>query len=315
MGEILVIKLSALGDLVQADGALRDIREYHRGDRVTVMTTPAYHRYFERCPWVDDILIDPRAPRYHIAEMGKLRSRLQEKSYDRVYDLQQVGRTRFYYRYLFPDVWWMGDARGCSCYLKRADTSCAVDHFKRHLDHARVPANHTLRSDVSWMADDVDQILAAHGVEPGYALLIPGASATHRDKCWSGFTELAQTLQARGVHPVTVPGPGEIEQYRAVPGTTLLAGDGCLDYFALAGVAQKARFVVGNDTGPTHIAAHLGCRGLALYGSHTSARSTGIQHTGFRWLEVADLSTLSIATVWQVVESELMPEAGRTPLL
>lgn len=306
MAEILIIKLSALGDLVQADGAIRDIHEHHRGDSITVMTTPAYRRYFERCPWVDDVFIDPRVSRYHLPQMLKLRKRLHQKRFDRVYDLQQVGRTRFYYRFLFPPVWWLGDAQGCSCYLKRPDDSCAADHFKRHLDCARIPAKYTLNSDVTWMADDIDEIREANHLKPGYVLLIPGASALHQDKCWPSFKELAEKLIQLGLQPVTVPGPGEIEQYRAVPGTTLLTADGCLDYFALAGVARKAAYVIGNDTGPTHIAGHLGCRGLALYGAHTSPQSTGIQHTNFTWLETDDLSRLPFEKVWRVVETELL---------
>lgn len=301
--EILIIKLSALGDLVQADGAVRDIREHHPDDSITVMTTPAYRRYFEHCPWIDNVFIDPRASRYHLAQMYNLRKRLHRKRFDRVYDLQQVGRTRFYHRFLFPRVWWLGDAQGCSCYLERPANSCAADHFKRHLDLAGIPTIHTLNGDVSWMAGQVDEVLKAHNLRPGYVMLIPGASASHRHKCWPYFTELAEKLIEQGLHPVTVPGPGEVEAYRSVPGTTLLTADGCLDYFALAGVAKKAVFVVGNDTGPTHIAAHLGGRGLALYGAHTSPHSTGIQHTDFSWLESEDLSKLSFEKVWRAVEA------------
>ena len=304
--QILIIKLSALGDLVQADGAIRDIREHHRNDTVTVMTTPAYRRYFERCPWVDEVFIDPRASRYNLLQMRDLRKRLHRQRFVRVYDLQQVGRTRFYRRFLFPRVWWLGDASGCSCYLKRPHNSCAADHFSRHLALAGIPTTHTLACDVSWMADNVDEILGRNGVSPGYVLLIPGASASHQGKCWPSFNDLAEKLIGQGLQPVTVPGPGEIEQYRSVPGTTLMTADSCLDYFALAGVARKAAFVIGNDTGPTHIAAHLGCRGLALYGGHTSPQSTGIQHTGFRWMEADDLSNLSFVKVWQAVESGLL---------
>jgi len=85
----------------------------------------------------------------------------------------------------------------------------------------------------------------------------------------------------------------------------LVSNDGYLDYFALAGVARRAAFVVGNDTGPTHIAAHLGGRGLALYGGHTPPQTTGIQHTRFSWLEVADLADLPLERVWAEVASAI----------
>ena len=299
MADILIIKLSALGDLVQADGAIRDIRNFHPDDRLTVMTTPSYRIYMERCPWVDEVFIDPRAPRYHLAQILALRKRLQQRSFDRVYDLQQVGRTRFYHRYLFPPTWWLGDVEGCEVFLKRPGDRCAADHFHAHLRLAGIPATHTRRCDLSWMVDKADELLDQHGVEPGFVLLIPGASAAHGAKRWPRFEQLAQRLIEHDLQPVTVPGPAEMDQYHAIPGKTLVSKDGYLDYFALAGVAQQAAFVIGNDTGPTHIAAHLGCRGLALYGGHTPAQTTGIQHTRFTWLESEDLADLTLEVVWQ----------------
>ncbi len=305
MAEILIIKLSALGDLVQADGALRDIREHHPDDHLTVMTTPPYQRYMQRCPWVDELFIDPRASRFNLVQMLNLRSRLRQKRYARVYDLQQVGRTRFYQRYLFPQTWWLGDAPGCTVYLKRSDNICAADHFQAHLDKAGISARHCLAADVSWLADPVDHLLAEHGVKPGYVLLIPGASAAHHAKRWPGFEELARTLRKCGREPVMVPGPAEMDYCRTLPGTSLVSENGYLDYFTLAGVARQADYVVGNDTGPTHIAAHLGCRGLALYGAHTAPLTTGIQHSRLRWLESDNLADLSFDQVWSVIAGDL----------
>jgi ADP-heptose:LPS heptosyltransferase len=304
MAEILIIKLSALGDLVQADGAIRDIRNFHPDDHLIVMTTPPYRRYMERCPWVDEVLIDPRAPRYHLPMMLSLRSQLRRK-FDRVYDLQQVGRTRFYYRYLFPRTWWLGDAKGCEVFLQRPEDSCAADHFHNHLRLASIPAAHTRHSDVSWMADTVDELLVEHDIKPGFVLLIPGASAGHAGKRWPWFTQLAERLLEQHMQPVTVPGPADMEQCRVMPGKMLVSEDGYLDYFTLAGVAQQAAFVIGNDTGPTHIAAHLGCPGLALFGGHTAPQTTGIHYTGFAWLEAHDLVEITLETVWRKLIYEM----------
>ena len=310
MAAILVIKLSALGDLVQADGALRDIRENHPDDHLTVMTTPSYRRYMERCPWVDEVFVDPRASRFSLAQMLKLRKRLHNRKFDRVYDLQQVGRSRFYYRWLFPPTWWMGDVPGCAAYLKRDEERiCAADHFALHLGLAGLKVRYVLKGDVSWMADDVDQLLSAAGLAPGFVLLIPGASKSHDNKRWPHFRELALQLQEAGIAAVTVPGPDELELCQNLPGTMLVHADGCYDIFALAGFARKASYVIGNDTGPTHIAAHLGLPGIALYGDHTSPLTTGIQHTRFEVMERDNLMRLSFAEVWQRVEAAMAAQA------
>ncbi|MBT8354283.1 MAG: hypothetical protein KJO60_07155, partial [Desulfofustis sp.] len=168
-----------------------------------------------------------------------------------------------------------------------------------HLQLASIPPTHTRHSDVSWMADAVDDLLMEHGVEPGFVLLIPGASAGHAGKRWPCFAELAERLRDHNIQPVTVPGPVDLAQCLALPGKMLVSEDGYLDYFALAGVAQRAAFVIGNDTGPTHIAAHLGRPGLALFGGHTAPQTTGIQHTGFSWLEAHDLAEITLETVWR----------------
>lgn len=310
MAAILVIKLSALGDLVQADGALRDIREHHPEDHLTVMTTPPYREYMERCPWVDDVFVDPRASRFNVMQMVKLCRRLRCRNFHRVYDLQQVGRTRFYYKWLFPAGWWLGDVPGCSVYLKRdEDHVCAADHFAHHLRLAGLEVRHTGANDVSWMAEDVDHILAEAGLEAGYVMLIPGASRSHDQKRWPYFKDLSLRLQEVGKTVITVPGPDEIELCQDIPGTMLVPAEGYYDIFVLAGIAGHASLVIGNDTGPTHIAAHLGGLGVAMFGGHVPAMTTGIQHSRFVVIERSNLAVLSLAEVWQQVAAILPGEA------
>ena len=55
----------------------------------------------------------------------------------------------------------------------------------------------------------------------------------------------------------------------------------------------KASFVVANDTGPAHIAAHLNVKGLALFGSHTSAKKVSIETNNFKVLEKVNLNKLT----------------------
>ena len=42
----------------------------------------------------------------------------------------------------------------------------------------------------------------------------------------------------------------------------------------LAGLILKASYVVANDTGPAHMAAHLGQKGVALFGYHTTPKKS-----------------------------------------
>ncbi len=303
MEKILIIKLSALGDIIQAEGAIRDIRLAHPASEITVMTTPAYVKLMERCPWVDKIIVDPRAPRFRLDKMYGLRKQLRKLHFDMVYDLQQVGRTDFYYRYFFPDTLWLGGAKGCSHYCCRPDDRCAADHFRISFEKAGIPCHHTLQSDVGWMADDMTKLLNRYNLDKDYIVLIPGCSRKHPEKRWPYYKELAAVLLDGGKRVVTVPGPDELELCRDIAGDMLLLENGrYLDYFQLAGVIRECSYVVGNDTGPTHIAAHLGRPGLALFCGDLAPEFTGIQHSRFAWLSSANLVDISVDQVLDKLE-------------
>ena len=57
--------------------------------------------------------------------------------------------------------------------------------------------------------------------------------------------------------------------------------------------------IVANDTGPAHMAAHLGAKGLALFGSHTTAYKVSIERENFKAIQVTDLNKLSPEKVFE----------------
>jgi len=56
---------------------------------------------------------------------------------------------------------------------------------------------------------------------------------------------------------------------------------------------KDSSFVVANDTGPAHMAAHLGSKGIALFGSHTTPFKVSIERENFKAIQVEDLTKLS----------------------
>jgi ADP-heptose:LPS heptosyltransferase len=298
MDDILVIKLGALGDVVLSEGALRDIREHHPGQRITILTGPPYRRLLERCPWVDRVWTDPRAPRLRLDRMWQLRRRLHEAGFGMVYDLQNSGRTHFYYRYLFPRVAWSGTMPGCSHQYVPEPSERGTAPLVAQLRSAGIAARHASRPQLDWMAGDASGHLERAGVEPPFVTLIPGSSARNRDKRWPHFAGLAHRLRERGYTPVTVPGPDEIDEAIALPAVALFDAEGrCLDLLDLAGVLKRTALVVGNDTGPTHIAAFLGVPGVALFGTHVSHIRPALRDAGFGILEDRDLANITVDQV------------------
>lgn len=291
--KILVIRHGAFGDIVQADGVLRDIRAYHPDAEIVLLTTPPFRRLLERCPHVNRLMMDERAPWTQFGKFLALRKALRAEEFSRVYDLQSSGRTKFYRRALLPGIPW-SDNRDFNGLPTR-------ECYKLQLEREGVPALHSLNPDVSWMIEDISPLLAAEGVKPGYVFLIPGCSAKHPQKRWPHYAELARELIACGYQVVTAPGPDELDLAKNIPGHVLLGPKGFLGWFELAGAISQADFVVGNDTGPSHVAACLGKPGLVLFSSHYPAISTGILRPYFQAIEVDDLKDLPVSRVLDVL--------------
>ena len=62
---------------------------------------------------------------------------------------------------------------------------------------------------------------------------------------------------------------------------------------------KDSSFVVANDTGPAHITAHVGAKGLTLFGKHTTAYKVSIERDKFKAIQVNDLNNLSAQKVFQ----------------
>jgi ADP-heptose:LPS heptosyltransferase len=110
--------------------------------------------------------------------------------------------------------------------------------------------------------------LDARGIEPATAIVLqPGAGSA--SKIWPGFATLARRLRDGGAAVVSLAGPAD----RAI--VEALVSDGAVDQDLLArdwplprvaALFSLARAAVGNDSGPTHLAAAVGCPTVAVFG-------------------------------------------------
>ncbi|MDH4318941.1 MAG: hypothetical protein OEV64_11160, partial [Desulfobulbaceae bacterium] len=149
MRNILIIKLGAFGDIIQSLGAMLDIRIRHRHDRITVMTTPAHEKLFRRCPLIDSVMTDPRHSRLRPGKMIELRHKVCKLGPDLIYDLQQVGRTRFYRQFLLRDLPWAGPLP------PRKERGCAAERLADYLNRADLVVKNTLHPDPTWMTEGI----------------------------------------------------------------------------------------------------------------------------------------------------------------
>ncbi|MFV1922578.1 MAG: glycosyltransferase family 9 protein [Methylotenera sp.] len=284
---ILVIKHGALGDLMQSLGLLMDIRNHYPNSMINFLTAPAYCKLMQQCPMIDFVIADNRAPIWRIDQQIKLKQKIIKQKIDLVIDLQNSDRSRMYHQFWFSKTEWIGRS------ANENEPATGLSGLITLLNGAGVQSPHAYRPDLSWMIADISGLLDKNGVGKDYIVLIPGSSAQHLEKRWPYFGALANALIALGEQVVVIVGPDEVDLAKDMPGCIVKD----LDWFTLAGVLNGSKYVIGNDTGPSHIASYLNKRGLAIFGPTTSADRAEIGRRNFETIEVDDLSALTVETV------------------
>lgn len=294
---ILVIRLSALGDFVLSFGPFAAIRARHSDARITLLTTAPYAALARAAPWFDAVEVDARPRWWDLSGWLDLRRRLRAGGYGMVYDLQTSSRSSRYFRLMGGRVGWSGIAPGCSHPHANPgrDAMHTLDRQREQLAMAGItefPA-----PDLGWLRGDV----ARFGLAAPYALLVPGAAPHRPEKRWptARFGALAGMIAARGLVPVVAGTRAEqplaLEIQAACPQAASLAGT--TDLLGLAAVAAGAALAVGNDTGPMHLAAALGVPSLVLFGAASDPALTAPRGPEVRVLQAPDLRALPVDQV------------------
>ena len=161
--------------------------------------------------------------------------------------------------------------------------------------------------DLSWAISDITRLTKQYANNE-YILLFPFCSIKHRNKKWPYFKELILKLKQnyKNKYPILIaPGPKEIREAEKLNGKIVLDNNKAVDIKTLISLINNAKFIIANDTGPAHIASHLDKKGLALFGSHTSAKKVSIENFNFKALSVNELKDLDVETVLSEVRSRL----------
>ena len=100
MSNILIIKHGSLGDLIQANGAIKDIKNFYKNRKVFLLTSQPYAIFMSECPYIDGVIIDKRLPRWNLFYLNSLKKKLARYDFSKVFDLQNSNRTNFYKRFI-----------------------------------------------------------------------------------------------------------------------------------------------------------------------------------------------------------------------
>ena len=309
MSNILIIKHGSLGDLIQANGAIKDIKNFYKNRKVFLLTAEAYSIFMSECPYLDGVIIDKRLPRWNLFYLKKLKDKLLRYDISKVFDLQNSSRTKFYRKFIIKNAEWSSTETSLEPGQNKNDfdQDPVLDRMEIQLKKSGIDTEFTKNIDLNWATTDISRLLKQY-TNNEYILLFPFCSIKHQNKKWPYFKELISELKKdfKNKYPILLaPGPKEIEEANKLNGKVVLDDKKSVNIKTLVSLINKAKFIIANDTGPAHIASHLDRKGLALFGSHTTANKVSIENFNFKAISVQNLKDLTVETVLNEIKSKL----------
>ncbi len=288
---VLIVKLSAIGDVIHALPVSRAIKQTFPESRITwIVERPASDLLTEN-PDIDELIIFEKAKfktvRGFLHNLPVLHSELRSKDFDIVLDLQGLAKSAI--------VAWISGARKRLGYCNMRELSglisppvCGLHQYghvvERYLDVARALGCQIKHPEwvINPSVEDkatVNRIFQAEGLslQDKYIVIAPGTN--WQSKCWPtrSYAELVLLVQKNLRLPIVVVGAAKdkelVNKIRAESGVQVHDLTGQTTLKQLAFTLQKAMLFVGGDTGPMHLAVAMGCPVIALFGPTDHVRN------------------------------------------
>lgn len=288
------MKFRYLGDMVLLSSVFRNLRIHFPTAHVAALADASYADVLRYVPDIDDVIAFPRAEtrrgslaRRFAASARLLRDLGPRRRFDMVVDLADGSTSRLLVRLLSAPVRVgyaarKGQRRRPPYTLlapPRSEGSHQLDHYLDPLRALGLSVEDRQPVLRPRPADErsVAALLDKHGLKPHEFIAVhPGARIA--SKCWppASYARLVDALaRETGRAIVLLGGPGEralADAVIAASGTEPVDLTGKLSFGELAALLRSCRLLIGNDTGPTHIAAAVGAPIVALFGLEEPAR-------------------------------------------
>ena len=309
MSNILIIKHGSLGDLIQANGAIKDIKEFYKDKKVFLLTSQSYSIFMSECPYIDGVLIDKRLPRWNLFFLYKLKKLLAKYNFSKVFDLQNSNRTRFYKKFILNNCSWSSST---SILIsgqnkKTLNNKPVLDRMELQLKDSNIPVNYIKQIDLSCAKEDIVDLTKKY-TNRDYILIFPFCSKKHQKKKWPFYKDLISKIRRdykNNYSILVAPGPNEFDEAKKFSVKIVMDQGEPINLKKLISLISNAKFIIANDTGPAHIASHLNKKGVVLFGSHTSPERVSIGSSNFKALSVNNLSDLTSDEVLNEIKKKL----------
>ena len=268
----LIIKHGALGDILQGLDAFESLRKSFPLANLTLLTSPAFASLANLMPYFDSIIIDERKPFYYFRKTYQIRNHFR-KNWTAVIDLQCSKRTTAYFDWFYKRGGgnWYGTAKECSHPMPDFTN---VNNRDRMLEAVKMAGASEFNAELSWLVKDSKKVFQKFKIKKPYCVIIPGSSPQKPSKRWSAekYANLSNSLYELGITPYLTGTKIErkiaMEVCAASRASEILVDNTSLQ--ELAQIFTKAHFIVGNDTGPTFLAARIGAPTLMIMGDDTN---------------------------------------------
>ncbi|MEM6781657.1 MAG: glycosyltransferase family 9 protein [Pseudomonadota bacterium] len=269
---ILVIKLGALGDFMQALGPMKAIRQHHPNAKITLLTTKPFTDLAQKSNYFDEVWIDERPKWHQPLKWLELKKKLNIGQFTRVYDLQNNDRTSLYFNLFHPKPEWVGVAKGASHRNTSPERTAGLAFYGHRQTLALGGIESVEIDNLSWVEADLTQF----EIQKPYALIVPGSAANRPEKRWAveNFIWVCEELIKKNIQPVLIGTAAEKDITDAIAKTC----DGALDLnsqtslYDIIALGRDAKCVIGNDTGPMHMIAPTGTPTFVLFTSHSNPK-------------------------------------------
>lgn len=275
MKNFLIVKLSAIGDVIHALPAAYALKETYPDCHITWVVEPPAFELVSMSPYIDEIILFEKKKfksfRGFLREYGPLKRKIQARHYDAVLDLQGLFKSAAIARLgQAPIKLGMCNMRELSDKISRPIIGPhANGHIvERYLDVTRALGCRVQEVRFTLAVPEREaglarQIFAQAGanIDNPYVVLAIGANWPNKRWPTKNFASLADWLYDQKLIPVLVGGgpvdaqrAGEICSLTEIPPLNLV---GRTNFKQLACILQNARLTVGGDTGPVHLSSGL----------------------------------------------------------
>jgi len=336
--KILIIKPSALGDIIQAMPAACCLAQSFPDAQIDWFIRPEYSALLEHHKCIHKMVMFDRNKLGKwwykpgaFAELIKFIRQLRKEKYDIVFDFQGRFRSAIF-------AWFSGCKKRIGMaptqeittpfYTRRIAPSSVhlVDFFLDmvcEIGAKRAKVDFGLKPQPQAIAE-TQKILSAHQVnKASYAVFVPGATVEAKKWPIENFAVLADKVYKKYHCSIAAVGieteretAEELQELADVPVIDLAGRTNIRQLIALL---AGAKIVVSNDTGPAHIAAALGVPMVLIFGFTNPARvgpyarpqTIAAVDADKRGLDVEstnpahDIKNVSVETVFELISRQL----------